>query len=249
MNKNPALTKTLPLVVFSLGALMVLTIMSFAEGADNVVYENDFNSNPGSSFPGWSSTPITYSSKFDAPGSGTMAAPAVTNIEWPGGKRRFLGEFGGLKIDPTARTRVQQAIRLTLEKLPRHRKVTVSFDLLVLRSWDGSSPQYGPDRWRFSVVNGPDLIDTTFSNNPKMESDKSYQDYPKKGSTPRSGAKSAKTLDNGFFGDSIYHFSFTFPHEADALTLEFASDLFEGKGIEDESWGLDNVKVTVGKEK
>jgi hypothetical protein len=27
--------------------------------------------------------------------------------------------------------------------------------------------------------------------------------------------------------------------------LEFSSDLFEGKGTEDEAWGLDDVKVTV----
>ena len=39
-----------------------------------------------------------------------------------------------------------------------------------------------------------------------------------------------RTLGYTFFGDSIYHLSFTFPHAADALTLDFASDLFEGKG-------------------
>src|SRR5262249_28031804 len=46
-------------------------------------------------------------------------------------------------------------------------------------------------------------------------------------------------------GDSVYHLTFTFPHTADSLTLEFASDLFEGKGTEDEAWGLDDVTVKV----
>jgi hypothetical protein len=50
----------------------------------------------------------------------------------------------------------------------------------------------------------------------------------------------------GFFGDSTYHLMYEIEHSADSLVLEFASDLFEGKGTDDESWGLDNVKVTVG---
>jgi hypothetical protein len=51
-------------------------------------------------------------------------------------------------------------------------------------------------------------------------------------------------LGYAFFGDSTYSLSFTFPHSAKSLTLEFATDLFEGKGTDDESWGLDHVKVT-----
>jgi SAM-dependent methyltransferase len=53
------------------------------------------------------------------------------------------------------------------------------------------------------------------------------------------------TLGHRFFGDSTYHLEFTFPHTEDKLALEFASDLFEGEGTEDESWGLDDIKVTV----
>ena len=57
-----------------------------------------------------------------------------------------------------------------------------------------------------------------------------------------------RTLGYTFFGDSIYHLSFTFPHSADLLSSDFASDLFEGKGTKDESWGLDNVTVRVANE-
>jgi hypothetical protein len=125
--------------------------------------------------------------------------------------------------------------------------VTVSFDLLILRSWDGSSPQYGPDRWRVSVRGGPTLLDSTFSNNPKTGSDKSFQDYPVAGSLPQTGASATKRLGyDSFFGDSLYKMSFAFPHSADSLTLDFSSDLFEGKGTGDESWGLDNVTVSLG---
>jgi hypothetical protein len=123
--------------------------------------------------------------------------------------------------------------------------VTASFDLLVLKSWDGSSPQYGPDRWSLRVEGGPTLLDTTFSNNPKLDTDKSFQDYPRPGSPPQAGAAAVKALGYGFFGDSTYHLTFRFPHTADSLALEFASDLFEGKGTGDESWGLDDVRVSV----
>jgi hypothetical protein len=219
--------------------------LTTARGADTVVYKNDFNSQPGSAFPEWSSSKVTYTSKLLPPWSGSVDAPPVTNVESPNQKRRFLGEFGGPRLDPTARTRARQAVRLELKDLPRHTEATVSFDLLVLKSWDGSSPRYGPDRWGLKVVGGPTLLDTTFSNNPKLESDKSFQDYPRPRGKPQSGAAAVQSLGYTFFGDSIYHMEFTFPHTADALVLEFVGDLFEGKGTKDESWGLDDVRVSV----
>jgi hypothetical protein len=234
-----------PRVVALLAAVVVSVGVGMAAGDERVVYENDFNAKPGTSFPEWSSSPVRYASKHRPPGEGTREVPAVTNVESPKGGRRFLGEFGGPRIDPTARTAVRQEVRLTLDKLPRHEEVTVSFDLLVLKSWDGSSPRYGPDRWRLAVVDGPTLLDTTFSNNPKLDADGSYQDYPRPRSQPRTWAVATNSLGYDFFGDSVYHFTFTFPHAGDGLVLEFASDLFEGKGTGDESWGLDDVRVSV----
>ena len=66
-------------------------------------------------------------------------------------------------------------------------------------------------------------------------------------SHPQSGAIAVRKLGYTFFGDSTYRFAFAFPHKADTLTLEFAGDLFEGKGTGDESWGLDDLKVIVTK--
>jgi hypothetical protein len=138
---------------------------------------------------------------------------------------------------------VQQTVQLGLRDLPPHKAVTVEFDLLILKSWDGNSPWYGRDRFRLRADGGPFLLDTSFSNNPKTEKEGTFQDYPRKGSAPHTGAISGGTLGYTFFGDSIYHFAFTFPHDAKTLALDFSSDLFEGKGTEDESWGLDNVTV------
>ena len=100
------------------------------------------------------------------------------------------------------------------------------------------------------VAGGPVLLDTTFSNNPKVREDGSYQSYP--GSSgeaasnlPQTGATAIGILGySNFFKDSVYHLSFAFPHTESTLTLEFSSSLFEGKGTADESWGLDNVVVS-----
>jgi hypothetical protein len=98
--------------------------------------------------------------------------------------------------------------------------------------------------WRMSVFNGRVLLDSSFSNNPKVDAEGSYQNYPKAGSLPQSGAASKNTLGYYFFGDSIYHLEFIFPHSKSELKVDFTSSLFEDKGTEDESWGLNNVAVS-----
>jgi hypothetical protein len=140
--------------------------------------------------------------------------------------------------------RVDETVTLTLRNLKPHSVATVTFDLYILKSWDGNNPNYGPDRWSLSVQGGATLLDTTFSNNPKIGAyDLSLQSYPTANSAQQTGAGAVNTLGYKFFGDSIYHLSFTFAHTGVTLALNFSSSLFEGKGIADESWGLDNVRV------
>jgi hypothetical protein len=214
------------------------------------VYFNEFNGPLGSKYPEWTSSAINHASTGNPPGKGTLAPQVVTNVESPNHAQRFLGEFGGPQIgvpgDPGYNhTRVEQTVSLTLRDLPPHAALKVSFDLYILKSWDGLSPAYGPDRWTLGIARGPVLFATTFSNNPKVKTEGSYQDYPHPKSPPRSGAASTNTLGFGtFFGDSIYHLDFTFAHSDRSLILNFTSSLFEGKGTDDESWGLDNVRIT-----
>jgi uncharacterized protein (TIGR03437 family) len=145
--------------------------------------------------------------------------------------------------DPQHFVRADETITLTLRDLKPHTFVTVAFDLYILKSWDGNNQTYGPDRWSLRVQGGATLLDTTFSNNPKTGADLSQQNYPVANSPYQSGAASVNTLGYTFYGDSIYHFRFNFPHAGDTLVLNFSSSLFEGKGTDDESWGLDNVRV------
>ncbi len=218
------------------------------------LYFNDFNGKPGTTYVEWTSSPITWRDAGDAKRSGTLPAPVVTNCESPNRKQRFLGEFGGPAVAARGepgymRTRVEQTVTLTLTNLPPHRALMVTFDLYVLKSWDGNSPAYGPDRWRLDVAGGLVLLDTTFSNNPKTKTEGSFQDYPRPGSAPWTGAVATNSLGySAFFADGKYQLDFTFPHVDRTLRLNFTSSLFEGKGTADESWGLDNVKVILAPE-
>ena len=229
-----------------LAAAAVGSVLTGAWAQSNVVYFNDFNGRVGSSYREWSSSSIHYTNVATSL-SGTLPAPPVTNTQSPNKSHVFLGEFGGPAIGKPGtpgwnRTRVEQTVTLTLTNLPEHDTLELEFDLLILKSWDGNSPIYGTDRWRLEA-DGAELLYTSFSNNPKTEREGSNQNYPLPRSAPQAGAVSTNTLGYKFFGDSIYHLKFTFPHEGSRLRLDFNSSLFEGKGTADESWGLDNVRL------
>lgn len=226
--------------------------LAIAKGPqETVVYFNDFNGPPGSTYPEWVSNGYTNSANIARTVLSGAGPQPLTNVDSPNGKQRFLGEFGGPKIltappyDPQHFVRVDETITLTLRDLKPHSEATVSFDLYILKSWDGNNPNYGPDRWSLTVGRGPTLLDTTFSNNFKTRTyDLSLQNYPTANSSPQAHATAVNSLGYRFYGDSIYHLTFTFPHRSDTLILYFSSSLFEGKGTEDESWGLDNVRVS-----
>jgi hypothetical protein len=216
----------------------------------SLVYSNDFNGPVGTTYSEWSSSVISFTNKINPPGSGTLPAPNIATTNSPNHAQRFLGLFGGPRIGaPTDpgwnRTRMNQTITLSLTNLPPHRALRVTFDLYIIRSWDGDSPAYGPDRFILSVGNGPTLLDTTFSNNPKTNSDGSFQSYPVPRSAPWTGALSTGTLGyDRFFRDAIYRLNYVFGHTTNSVRINFTSSLFEGKGTADEAWGLDNVGVS-----
>jgi hypothetical protein len=233
------------------GLALGLTMLASCAGSECFaveVYFNDFNAPLGTNFPEWTSAQIRYRSAADPPGTGVAAPQIVTNSESPNRAQQFLGEFGGPKFGTAAdpgynRTLVEQTIRLALGDLPQHGELQLSFDLYVLKSWDGNSPQYGPDRMCIAVEGGPTLLDTSFSNNHKVDREGSDQDYPEPISPPQTASGRTNTLAYDFFGDAIYHFEFAFSHDRPDVQLDFTSRLFEGKGTHDESWGIDNVRV------
>ncbi|HIK49316.1 MAG TPA: filamentous hemagglutinin N-terminal domain-containing protein [Oscillatoriales cyanobacterium M59_W2019_021] len=194
--------------------------------SSTVVYENDFEGTVGSE---WSD---------------------MRTSRTPIGNRGFLGEFSS------------DTVSLTLDNLPPHQQATVSLDLFILKSWDGNSITDRPDVILFHLDDGRVLLDTTFSNQnfPQSRFDAvRFQSYPDRYNATdlsenlaRSGAVENNTLGYRFGfdqigeqpADSVYHFTFTFSHNNTNLQLNFLNPLGLS-GIGDESWGIDNFRVSV----
>ena len=128
---------------------------------------------------------------------------------------KFLGRFSN------------QTVSLTLNNLPTHSEVKLQFDLYLLDSWDGDDTGCcGPDSFRVGFGSSrTNLLDKTF------------------------GGDQAPCDQLGFnlgFCDTIYKnlgSGFSFPHTGDSLTLSFSAKGLQD--LDDESWGIDNVKVTL----
>jgi hypothetical protein len=173
----------------------------------------------------------------------------------PNLSRKFLGP--GLN-DP---------ITLSLKNLPAdHAYVRISFDLLILLSWDGNAQKtdagdvVGPDGWRLSLDDGRTLLWHTFSNTPRVRGFSNactFQSYPSPVAgamcLANTGAAEVNTLGYvmragpGFPMDAVYHISLLVPHTAGDIGVDF-----RGYGLQppspktgrmDEGWGLDRVTV------
>jgi hypothetical protein len=161
------------------------------------------------------------------------------------GDRPYLGDFfQGSK--PT----------LTLASLPPHRLVRVTFDLFLFKSWDGSSPIWGPGLFdaRVGGQDGRSLLHATFSNCGFFR-DNNEQSFPDNYPARPYGAWTLATekqslgamMDWGgpartFDSSGVYHMVFTFPHTEAKISLEFDSTLPESSK---KPFGLTNFKLEV----
>ena len=150
----------------------------------------------------------------------------------PRDARSFLGRFSN------------ETVSLSLDSLPAHSEVLLSFDLYIINSWDGNDTTYGPDAWSLQVAGGDQLLYTTFSNTEEHGHTQSYPDSYLQGNHPAgTGAVEIDTLGYSYMGDSVYHFEIAFPHVSDTVSLDFSAS---GLGdLSEESWGLDNVQISV----
>ena len=187
----------------------------------SVIYQNDFQSGAGSE---WSrtffqNTPTPY---------------------WFG-PRTFLGEFGN------------ETVSLSLASLSAHSGVRLDFDLYLIRSWDGSSGgaalyDYGNDVFSVMVQGGVTLLEETFSNgNPAGQTYGAGTNNPAYTGTAETYSLGF-IFNDGILGisqvmDSVYRLSLNFAHRDNWLAFEFGGQGLQDLG--DESWGLDNVQVSL----
>ena len=181
---------------------------------------------------------LVYDEGFEGGGALAEWSPATTDTA-PATGDRFLGQF------------TNDTAQLTLADLPAHTEVVVSFDLYVLKTMDGNGeisseePDLGPDFWSLTA-DGSTLLRTTFSGYCGLQS------YPQNVLAVYggcAGASATNTLGFQAYGDpdlafdAVYPLSFRVPHSGETLTLRFqGSDM---QPVEDESWGLDNVRVSI----
>lgn len=191
------------------------------------IYRNDFESGDTSR---WS---------MRRPGVSSSPQRLTTSVTGDG-TERVLGEFGS------------QEVILRLDKLPPHDSLTVTCDLLIIRSWDGNNRQFGPDIWDLSIDDSL-LLHTTFSNTTYSQSFPGA--YPSANNPARTGVEVADaygytwSLPGIFSGpmDAMYRITRTIPHSHDSTAISFSASLVDapGDGLANESWALDNVSVTL----
>ena len=108
----------------------------------------------------------------------------------------------------------------------------LSFDFYAIDSWDGDDTRYGPDRFEVRV-NGESRFNESFANQHE------YQSFarPTVGPVHLGYNTTAK--------DSIYR-AITVPFTIDASSTDIVFD-FQAIGLQsiyDESWGIDNVRMS-----
>ncbi len=116
---------------------------------------------------------------------------------------------------------------------PNNRRLYVEFDLFVIDSWD-STGRFGPDTMNVAADN-VNIFTETFSNHNEPQS---YARVPDEGGVNLGLG--------GTWADSIYRnirLEFDVSPDTDILRIVW-SDLGL-QGMDDESWGIDNVEVGV----
>ncbi|MEX0939237.1 MAG: hypothetical protein WDZ59_15350 [Pirellulales bacterium] len=163
---------------------------------------------------------VIYENDFEG-AVGTEWSSTATDVT-PVGARRFLGQFASDR---------DNEVFLTLSDIPEHPYLQIEFDLFIIRSWDGDSTTFGADLWELSVVDGPTLESRRYSQEHRF-ADVTEED-------------TLGYLWNGLptVADSVYHRSYTFPHSEDSVVFRFFAET--DRGVTNESWGLDNVRVSL----
>lgn len=115
---------------------------------------------------------------------------------------------------------------------PRRLVYTLTFDLIAIDSWDGFDTRYGPDAFRVSA-NDRLVFEEYISNVNPQQTFRGHQ--------PDVGIW--HFIGSPIYGDSIYR-RIEVPFElpiGESVTIRFHTSPLQG--LEDESWGIDNVNL------
>lgn len=187
-----------------------------------------------------------FSSNFDDPALPPEVLPGtatLTGVQGFAGLGSGTNTFGGNFLrSPTA-----NVVTLQLTGLPAHTTVSIAFLLAAIDSLDGTGGFPSGDYFHLKL-DGVTVFRESLANALPTQ----FQSY-----VPSRGAQLARRQDLGFTGpgsfytDSAYDLGMEpalqgLPHTAPTLTLQF---VIEGEGVQDlndESWAMDNLTVSLG---
>ena len=207
-------------------ALAVVVLLLFKAGGANaapiLVFETDFN---GALAPEIS------------PGTA-----ALTGVQGYAGLGAAGNQFGGNFL----RSATGNTVTLSLAGLPAHDTITLEFLFAAIDSLDGTGTFPAGDFFKI-VFDGATLFSESFANALPTQ----IQSY-----VPPPGVELARHVDLGFSGpgsfftDSAYNLGAdprfaNFAHTGSTATIEFFIFGEGNQSLEDESWAMDNLRVSV----
>jgi len=188
---------------------------------------------------------IVFTANFDnntippeiSPGTAT-----ITGVQGYAGLGPIGNQFGGNFL----RSATANAVTLQLNNLPPHSAINLAFLFAAIDSLDGTGTFPEGDFFHVTV-DGVTIFNESFAN-ALAEQIQSY--------VPPPAVQLARRVDLGFSGpggnytDSAYNLGANpvfsnIPHSSSSLTLRF---IIEGAGVQaldDESWAMDNLTVTL----
>ncbi len=186
---------------------------------------------------------LVFSSDFDSsiPVAVNPGSALLTGVQGYAGLGQGGNQFGGQFL----RSATANKVTLTLNNLPTHDALSVQFLFAAIDSLDGTGSFPSGDYFRIDI-DGVNRFRESFAN----ATDQQVQSY-----VPPAGVELARKVDlgfggpGGFYRDSAYDLGADptfqqFAHTGSSLTIEF---WMEGEGLQsldDESWAMDNLRVT-----
>jgi alpha-tubulin suppressor-like RCC1 family protein len=188
-------------------------------------------------------TPV-LSVDFESAPPAQVTAGSATRVDGQGyvGLGATGNQFGGNLL----RSATGNVVTVTLTNLPAHSSINLAFLFAAIDSLDGSGSFPAGDFFRITL-DGVTIFRESFANALPSQ----IQTY-----LPPPGVELARRVDlgfagpGGFFTDSAYDFAGDprfqqIPHTGSTATFTFQ---IEGGGIQDindESWGMDNLRISV----
>ena len=186
---------------------------------------------------------LVFASDFDSsvPAAVNPGTALLTGVQGYAGLGQAGNQFGGQFL----RSATANKVTLTLAGLPTHDALSVQFLFAAIDSLDGTGSFPSGDYFRIDI-DGVTRFRESFAN----ATDQQIQSY-----LPPAGVQLARQVDLGFGGpggyyrDSAYDLGADpafqhFAHSGSSVTIEF---WMEGEGLQsldDESWAMDNLRVT-----